>query len=124
MRAFGDARDDRMPSSISGLGGRAFRCDGRAILWRLGIWIPLTPWPVLIWIQSLGRAPWSIHSAEALFIVANQALALSVITGAAGLVLDSVFAGNRNQKTLGVWVGVMSTVLQWVFILTFGVAYC
>lgn len=52
---------------------------GRSRALRLAFLVPLTPWPVLLWIQSQGRYMWSaLHSAEALNAVHLQAL-LSII---------------------------------------------
>ncbi|HZH98379.1 MAG TPA: hypothetical protein VEX38_05360 [Fimbriimonadaceae bacterium] len=49
--------------------------------------VPLTPWPVLIWINSLEEYMYSArHSAEPLFAVGSEALIAILVTSLLGLI--------------------------------------
>ena len=56
--------------------------DLRGVGYRLGYWLPLSPWPVFLWIQSHDEYSWSTrHLAEPMYAMGNQArLAVILLT--------------------------------------------
>jgi len=85
--------------------------------------IPLTPWPVLVWIQSQGTYTWSKHSAEALNAVASQAMVACLATTTLGFVL--VLACGRNAATRYAWtaLAILNAIALWSYIIANAVAY-
>lgn len=71
---------------------------GLRVLSRLGVMVPLTPWPVIIWISSQEDYPWGKHSASALFAVSSESLVICAVFSLIGIGL--VLAGSQTLGSL------------------------
>lgn len=80
---------------------------------RLSFLVPLTPWPVLLWLESQGSYMWSTrHSAEPLIAVKPQALVLCLLATLAGGCLLIPYCRVRPQVARA-WFA-LATLNGWI----------
>lgn len=97
----------------------------RGSLFRLGIALPLTPWPALVHIRNQGMYQWSPgrHSAEALHAVYGPAVwAIAIVHGLAFLLI-STSGKPAELRALLYGLIALSWILQWTFVANNSAAY-
>lgn len=68
---------------------------------RLAYLAPLTPWPVLTWIQAQGTYSTGRHSAEALHAIGSLAMLITLVTAGIGLV--ALVCARPRTAMVGAW---------------------
>ncbi|RYG44164.1 hypothetical protein EON79_15465 [bacterium] len=76
----------------------------RGILLRLAFWLPLTIWPVLLWIGTEPAFSTGRHACEALNTVATQALHFVFLSGVIGFVLICKYFRKSEEWVIPLWL--------------------
>lgn len=97
----------------------------RGSLFRLGIALPLTPWPALVHIRNQGMYQWSPgrHSAEALHAVYGPAVLTIAIVHVLSLVLIATSGKSAELKSVLYGMIALNWILQWTFVANYSNAY-
>ncbi len=71
---------------------------GGRILSRLGILVPLTPWPVILWMSTQDHYPLGRHTASPIHSVGSECLIINLVLSSLGAVL--ILLGSQTVGSL------------------------
>ncbi len=72
----------------------------RSAFTRLGCLIPMTLWPVMLWISAQGYYSWSIHRARALVSVGHEVFLLAHILSTVGVLFVLLGCGAKHVRLI------------------------
>jgi hypothetical protein len=89
----------------------------RAAELRLAFMLPFTAWPVLVWINTWGTAPWGRHSREAMAFVGGDAMHATWACSILALILLVISRPQAKVVVLWLLVALLNEFAMFEFVL-------